>query len=543
MAKKQQGDGLTQTTIAEDPELSSMIVIRDLGPIEYFEIPLLKEGGILELRGDNGIGKSHAQLAASALFGADVKLSVRDGQDKGSVSYGNGRLRVATQQRRSGDDPTKLGVIHLEDQYSIDKLIDPGLKDEIRNDKHRIKTLVSLSGGQIDFKLYEQLIAHVEGYDRVSIEDAKDINDTVAQNEAVKTICDRAALQVEASRDEERAKQIACLEAFPEIDVEAPHDETALQAAVGSAIRFEEQLKSRKRAHDKAAELRQQAEAQLKRPRENSVADAQAKVAAATSDVEAAKLSVSLQTEAIAEIDTEIQRLKDLIVGQQNQRALAVKERDARQQAVDHANERLADAERSVRACEEQDRRLAELSGVLERDIPEDVDQDDLEGAAFALKQAQDAQSHGVLVRKAIEKREQAKVHHARYETHDARAKQLRNSAKMVEELLSDAVNVPDLKIEAGRLVVRETGEIFERLSDGERARMAVEIACLRVSEQRGDGSRLSIIPQAAWQDMQPKVKEIVRQTYMAHSVTGLAAVCSDSKTPGKMELVEYTGE
>lgn len=538
MAKrKAKDDGLTQTMI-EGTE-TSLIVISDLGPVEYFEFQLLPKGGILELHGDNGIGKSHVQRAVSALFGADVNLSVRDGQELGSVSLGKGRVRVATRQTRSGGDPTSLGVLHLEDQYSIDKLINPGLKDEVRNDQHRIKTLVQLSGGTVPWSSYEELVSHDAGYDRVSIEEAKEIGDTVAKNEAIKVIFERAARQVEASREEEQKRQAACVDAFPEIDVTAPHDEKALSEAVTAAIRFEEKLKSRKVAHDRAIELRTQAEAQLKRPRENTVADATSKLVACEAELEAATLSVTLQQEAIAGHDTEIDRLKGLIKDEETKRALAVKERETRQKSVDHAADNVAAANRAIKTCEEQDQRLAELSGVLERDIPDDVDDDDLEGAAFALTEAQQAQTLGVLVRKALEKREEAKKHKEQYDKHDARATKLRNSARCVEELLSEAVNVPQLKIEAGRLVLRETSELFERLSDGERARIAVEIACLRVSEQTGDGSRLSMIPQAAWQDLQPKVKKLVRDTFATHGVTGVAAVCSD----GPLEIREYTGE
>lgn len=538
MAKrKAKDDGLTQTMI-EGTE-TSLIVISDLGPIEYFEFELLPEGGVLELRGDNGIGKSHVQKAVSALFGADVDLSVRDGQELGSVSYGKGRVRVATRQTRSGGSPTSLGIVHLEDQYSIGKLIDPGLKDEVRNDQHRIKTLVQLSGGKVPWASYAELVSHDAGYDRVSIDAAKEIPDTVAQNEEIKAIFEKAARQVEASRAEEQNKQEACLGAFPDINLEAPHDEKALSDAVTAAIRFEEALKARKIAYDRAIELRTQAEAQLARPRENTVADATSKLVVAEADLTAAKLSVALQQEAIASHDTEIERLKALVKDEETKRALAVKERETRGQAVDHAEDKVSGAKRAIKACEEQDRMLAELSGVLERDIPADVDADDMEGAAFALKQAQDAQSLGVLVRKAIEKRDEARKHKELYDRHDARATKLRDAAKCVEELLSEAVNVPQLKIEAGRLVLRETSELFERLSDGERARIAVEIACLRVSEQTGDGSRLSMIPQAAWQDLQPKVKKLVRDTFAKHGVTGVAAVCSD----GPLEIREYTGE
>ncbi len=117
--------------------------IQDVGPSRDLEIRL--RPGVNRLRGRNGAGKTEAIKAILRANGQrDVRLTVRDGQERGSVS-GPGVLLVVGRKVTSTGEP----AVELADYGSLARVIDPGLKGDAPRARARVEALLDL----IDLRL------------------------------------------------------------------------------------------------------------------------------------------------------------------------------------------------------------------------------------------------------------------------------------------------------------------------------------------------------------------------------------------------------
>ena len=109
------------------------IEIENIGPIRSLRMTLPKKGGVLVLRGRNGLGKSTAIDAVGAAIKGEGSLDVRRGAARGTVDACGVAIRVSRNTRRSGE----LEVDTLEGKLSVAELVDPGLKDvAARSEEH-----------------------------------------------------------------------------------------------------------------------------------------------------------------------------------------------------------------------------------------------------------------------------------------------------------------------------------------------------------------------------------------------------------------------
>ena len=122
----------------------------------------------------------------------------------------------------------------------------------------------------------------------------------------------------------------------------------------------------------------------------------------------------------------------------------------------------------------------------------------------------------GVAVRQAIVIANEALEHQKWAEASQKHAEKLRDQSKAVDEILSKLIPAGNLRIDEGRIVTTTDrgSELFSDLSDGERAKLAIEVAVPQLPE---DG--LIIAPQWMWEGWTKSTQEDVWGKLKEHGV------------------------
>ncbi len=491
-------------------QTTSIIEISDLGPIVHRTIPVPADGGVVVLRGVNGGGKTTTLDAVRTVLGGPKRLPRRDDAESGSVSFAGTTVKIAKRQSRIGAKVDELDVVHLEDQYDISQLVDPGLKGNEENDTVRIRALVQLSGVEIDWSQFEALVPQDEAYDPISIDEAKDLPDPVVRAAKVKRILDAEARRISKIAEAVRKQQAACEAAIEGTDTSSPCERKPLQDAHAAAVAKLARLQAELKAATDARQARVNAEAKLKELGASyngpTVQDAKAALASEQADLDQCRIVVADTKEALAKAQRAFEEAESGL-------RCAKAERDAAQQTLD--------------AATDHDELIASYTGQFEGDLPKAPGAAEIVAAEEEVSAAEAAVEQGIKQREAIILRDKAEADAAMAEKHEARVAQLRDAGKATDGLLSQAVRFDSLKVLGGRLVfTRPDGreEFFGRLSDGERWTVAIEIGAQRVSEKTGDGTRLLILPQNAWQDLDPNNRDVVNDVAITEGIVVLTA-------------------
>lgn len=216
------------------------ITLTNCGPIKRVSIPLPPGGGIVVLKGRNGVGKSTAISGIETAMTNRGKPQVRDGEVMGEIDACGITLRFGGRTRRTGE----LLVESIDGKLSISDLIDPGYEDPKACDKTRIKALVQLANVLPSADLFYDLVGGRTEFEKFVSKAALEATDLVSMAERIKRDFEDAARKEEdkASHAEGRAR--GAKEACEGIDLKAESDSTKLNAALESAIRHETRLKS-----------------------------------------------------------------------------------------------------------------------------------------------------------------------------------------------------------------------------------------------------------------------------------------------------------
>jgi energy-coupling factor transporter ATP-binding protein EcfA2 len=141
------------------------MVLKNVGAIHELVIPVPEEGGVVELKGPNGCGKSTALRAAQGILG-DKKdrsgLRHHDDAEKGSVSLGDCTITLGRTNRSSG----ALDVHSLAGHVDLGDIVDPQIEDPLRADKRRIEAIFKVAGASMEGTELKKLLPE---------EDIKDI--------------------------------------------------------------------------------------------------------------------------------------------------------------------------------------------------------------------------------------------------------------------------------------------------------------------------------------------------------------------------------
>lgn len=465
-----------------------MIKISNIGPIANAAIQIPEDGGVVVLRGRNGSGKSIALEAVNAAVSGKGKPPLKDLAKQGSIQAAGVNLTVGRTVRRAGE----LEVSTLEGRLSVADLVDPGIADPIRADATRIKALVGLSGATID-------PGDLHGFPE-NLLDGIDLNEPVTAMAELRKRLNIGASEYEkmATKDEAAAK--ALLESLEEFDgpvIDPAQAQERVTQALRVIDRLEDQIKS---AADAAA-------------RNKAARDRLALIPAV--DVNAAQRDAA--------------RLEDVTA---EKKALALKLKADYEAALADYKTSVVDkdaAAAAAHAASDQARLRAELERQISESEIAKPSYEEIEAANSELAAAKAEQTKAAQQQAMNQQRIKSDELFSSSQDHAQEAIELRRKAKQTDEVLSEIVSTLagcPLTVIEGRLSTQtKRGPTFYAdLSMGERWRIALEIAIAAV----GEGGLL-VIPQEAWEGLDPQNRDAIAKQAKASRVVILTAECSDS--------------
>jgi hypothetical protein len=467
------------------------IAIEDIGPIDRLEIPIPEGGGIVVLHGRNGNGKSHALQAVEGLTTGE-RQPVRDGQSRGVVEGLGARLTVARRTSRTGE----LTVEVLEGDDPT-QLVDPGIKDPEAADRRRLEAMLRLAGAKPDTNLFASLVGGGENLYNVAAPSSLKAVDLPDMGARLKRDFEAAARKAESAADNHRGARDALSDAAT-VSEDLPDIESLRAKLHNTSVEFareEERVKAAQTAGDAAAKAREGLRL-TKEEYEGPTAE-QARVA----HEKQSQVVVELQ-EAYDAASDELRRLTtQWKIAEEFESTMA-----AWQETVDDAPSGVVD-----------DTKLVDLGN------QKDALNQHLEEAAVLIEKH----------RKHKEYREAGRM----VADAEMRADGWREAAKGIEAVLTAqfAPIAPEgLQWAENRLVcdTKARGEVpFADLSPGERWSIALEIA----TRSTGSGSLL-VIPQEAWESLDPINRQAAKEAAEKLDVVILTAEATDGPLRAEVE-------
>lgn len=449
-----------------------MIEIKNIGPIAALYLPVPADGGVVVLSGRNGTGKTTALDAIRSAISGKGKPQISDMASAGEVKAGGVKLTVGRNVKRAG----LLEVSTLEGKFSVADLVDPGIADPFRADAARIKALVTLSGQSLEK-------SDLFGFDAEMI-DGLDFGDPVAAMAELKKRLDIGAREYEKLAKAEGDKAAALLEVAGEFG-----DSGDLEECRSVYNR----LVAEKNVSDQAKARADAARAKLA---QNPPADL---AAAVRIEQELAEKELAAREKAIA-LKAEYNRAAE------NYQRIKAEHELAKAQA-------------------EAASKISDLREQLERQIAESEiagpSGDQIEDARRAMLDAERS-------KKSAEDRAKANAMLEESERLAAECATLRRKAQQTQDVLSDIVgalnNCPLRVVDGGLVIDTKRGPTrFAELSHGERWRLSLDIAIAAVGE-----NGLLVIPQEAWEGLDPKNRAAIAAQVKAAGVVVITAECAD---------------
>lgn len=462
------------------------IEIKNIGPIASVTIPIPEAGGVVVLTGRNGSGKSHALEAVSAATTGKGKPPLKDMSKSGVVSVPGVTMTVSRSVRRQGE----LQVETLEGRLSIADLVDPGFVDPERADAKRIKALVGLSKADIS-------AGDLHGFPANLTKDLS-LDDPVAAMAELRKRLNIGANEYEKLSAKDEAAAAAILESLAS-DLDSPIDPEEAQERVTTALRAMDALQK------------------------------QSELALAASERIGAAL-VRLAELPVVDLDEALQKAARLEDETAKKKALALELKAKYEAAIADYKTSVADRDMAIAHAEDAQAQ-AKLRDELERQIQEahvePPSPDALSAATAELEAAKAEQAKAAQQQVMAQQRDRADALTLSAKEYADEAKELREKAKQTDEVLSEIVSdIPacPLRVIDGRLVTdtKRGATFYADLSAGERWRIALDIAIQAV----GTGGLL-VIPQEAWEGLDPANRAAIDAQAKSAQVVVLTAECS----------------
>ncbi len=475
--------------------------LNNVGPVAHISIPVPENGGIVVLKGRNGRGKTKTLEAVESAISGRGKLEVRDGQLNGEFKGFGVTLKVSSRTTRRGE----LTVDSLDGRLSVAELVDPGIDKPEAADAKRIRALVQLANVLPSAELFYPLLGSREALEAVVGTNALGSEDLVTMADRMKRDLHQAALHAEGRTEQAEGRARGAREAAAGIDVEIETDAAKLQTELEDAVRRESQLKSQAQSAARAHQQYEQAKA--------SLAAAEANYSGPS--IDDAKLAES-------------QRQADVNAAESDVRELESRLQDARQQA-ELARQAYSSAISTRKTAEQHQSLIDKYRQELAAALPVAPAEDLIVEAAAKVTAARTAIEKAALARQAKQRLAEADQHAAEAKEHRDRAVQLRDAAKATDDVLSGVVAKSSklLRVEVGRLVLDTDRGVtyFGDLSHGERWKLALDVAIDAVGD-RG----VLMIPQEAYESLDPQNRLMIRDHVVGRGVTILTAEASDDE-------------
>jgi hypothetical protein len=377
------------------------------------------------------------------------------------------------------------------------QIIDPGMKDVESNDAARLRAIVSIARLDVPFSRFEEI---VDGLD-VDLTDMSQKGDLVDRVSAAKKLLQSRARDYERRADEEKAGVLA---------------EEAKAGDAGGAVRdplvVNDELA-------RAIERRTTLKGQLSLAKQCAASRSEAEAALASLTADETILPIEQAVERVREATRELSLAKE---------ALEVAKRNL--MVADHKLQMAANAERVARSNEAS---VQSWLVVLEKPVTLEPSDDEIRSSEDAVTALQEELAASLL---ATDRAAHARIAQDRrkvMEGYEATARSLRAACESVDGLLTEALQVPFLRWEVGRLIyVHPDGreELFQRLSDGIRTDAAGQIVAQAVGVQTGDGTGMVVLNQSAWQHLDPDRRDLLNEVALKYRITILAAECTSDR-------------
>jgi hypothetical protein len=467
--------------------MNPSISIENIGAIEEFSYEL-GAPGLKILRGKNGSGKTTITRVIQMALGepVDIKPTKRDGAARGTATVAGKTIKIMKTTREEGEITVEgLGELNIYDLHS------PAYKNATTRDRHRISTLVRLTGTKALPSMFHELIDR-ETFERIVTADALQTNDLVEMAARVKRAFEKEALRLESLEQTAMANALAQTKVAESVDVNAPHDATELQSALETAI------------SEKAAEVakHEDMDRRFKEAQTAAVRADEAKerldaigggitVAEAETRIDAAAESVALVLAQVNRLQEKLDAAKQTLREVQATRDAAVLARS------------VAKREESLHIELKAAIDAGNVEGPTEREL--EHQSEEVSAAHFQVEAAKQAITKGVQVREAMKAKDRADEHQEEAKVLAKEARRLRGAATDTANVLTKAISrLHDcpLKVKLteewdARLSVateRSDDEYFEDLSDGTRWLYVVRIAAA--------SRKLIVLSQAAYGEL-----------------------------------------
>jgi hypothetical protein len=337
-----------------------------------------------------------------------------------------------------------------------------------------------------------------------------DTTDPVVLAGRVKRSLGSEARKREKISDTELGKATAAREAVGNTDTTQPSDETELRANHTKAVEHFSALCEKRRAFEDQARARDVAKQKL--------------------DLAASGYNGPTPDEAAATIErTKIDLNNAIDLADQAEKAAQVARQNLAEAKAAHNT-----ATASLKSSEDHFRNLEswrETLGTVLSDGPTD---EQIAIAKAQVDQESAAIEIGVRIRDAKRQMEVANEHEKAAREQRMAAEALRGAAKSTDEVLSRLIPAGPLRVEGGRLVCatdRSNSELYSDLSDGERWRIAIDIAADQLPPHG-----LLVIPQPAYEGL----TESSRQAIHAHARERRVVILTAEAVDGPLTAVPF---
>lgn len=480
--------------------MQNRVTIRDIGPISEFTFAVPESGGVVVLRGVNGIGKSRALEAVNVLTTGRGKVDHRDGAVRGQVDGFGATLKVARRQTTAGE----LSVTSLEGRFSVLDLVDPKIKEPGAADAKRIKALVQLAGGPgADPSLFHKLAGGKEGFERYVSTHATDTTDLVTMAARIKADFEKHSRELTDLAEKEVIEAKAGRALVDEIDLSVQDDATKLHSDLAIALQEESRLKEQARAALAAQYVAEEASKALKQAEANYSGPG---VGVARAQVETAATAVATAAAEVDELERKLRTAKD---------------------ALTHARAVHGATVDALTTAELHESTIASWREQLGRALPESPTDQQIQDATADVIAAQEAIDRGTLVRDAKKRIAAADEHMQKAAELRHESDKLRTAAQGTDEVLSEVVQKLGclLKVaHGGRLALatdRSDEELFSDLSRGEQWKVALDIAIDAVGPQG-----VIVVDQEGWEGIDPANRLLIAEHLAGTGVVLITAEC-----------------
>ncbi len=464
--------------------VSKELTLQNVGPIQHFRIPLPETGGVVVLKGEQGVGKSHALEAAQNVLGGGGKLPVSDGARRATAEGFGVRLEFSNRRSATGD----LEVRSLEG-FPLDLFVNPGFTDPVANDTRRVKALLGLCGVTADATLFEPIVAGLGKFDELISKETLACQDIVQMAAGVRKDLQSKARAIE-SQVEMLASEVANRRASltemvdPKVSAaEAKDTQRLCTLDVGRLGRVLEETKAAAQKWDDASQAIAVSEAGS-HAGELSVVDEQIEML--TNDQKSLQEQVDGLRRLLSDAENALSKTNGMLAIATTRKATLLECTNIIAAAMEVTKSPRPDVTAAESAYQTASDRLNEANDLVNRATQWEI---------------------RTRVASEIEKLSADKT------SREKVANALRDAASRTDDVLSDTICrlLDQMKVEQGRLLYNypKRGKYipFDELSQGEAYTVAIDIA----ASVLGVGG-VFVLNQAAWGELNDRSRDLVAE-------------------------------